>query len=223
MDTRSFIRTLFVAISCLVLAPVASHATLINIDTFDVGEQYVAGGSSDTIGGLSASEVIGGQRYFSVSGNARQIHGEINSIDYVGEGSYASGPRYGGSFTLEYGRSTDLNAVLSAEGEFQFDFTYVDPGAGTGSNTLVITVIADNQTDSYQLDWPASEGLVSVSASRFDDVTAWNSVDRLTFTFNARTAADVTLNTIIFSVPEPATLGLLAVGGVIGLLRRRRR
>ncbi|MCE5278454.1 MAG: PEP-CTERM sorting domain-containing protein [Planctomycetaceae bacterium] len=201
----------------------AGFASVINIDTFNVGEQYVAGGSSNTVSGLSTSDVIGGERYFSVTGNARQVNGEINTVDYLGEGTYESGPRYSGGFLLEYGRSTDLNVALAAGGAFQLDFTYVDLGTGAGNNAITITVAADSQTDSYLLNWPATPGQISIPASSFSVITAWNSVDRLTFEFSAKTAADVTLDNIAFTIPEPATMSLLALGGLAALIRRKKK
>ncbi|MCE5325014.1 MAG: PEP-CTERM sorting domain-containing protein [Planctomycetaceae bacterium] len=209
---------------CVSLALCGSgFASVINIDTFNVGEQYVAGGSSDSVSGLSTSDVIGGERFFSVAGNARQVNGEINTVDYLGEGTYESGPRYSGGFVLEYGRTTDLNAALAAGGKFQLDFTYVDLGTGVGSNTITITVVADGQTDSYLSNWPATPGQIDIPASLFSAITAWNSVDRLTFEFSGKTAADVTLDNIAFIVPEPASVALLAMGGLAVLVRRKNR
>jgi hypothetical protein len=193
------------------------EGTLIDIDSFSDGEAVLNGGENRTI---SASTAVGGLRYISVTGHYSRVSIEVNTPDYIDLCTYNSDSRYNGSFLLEYGHSSDLNLNLNQTGSaFRIVISEINPGTGSGTDTLTLTVLADGITESHTFDWPTDIGNFDIPFSTFPTITNWTDVDRLTFLFTGRNAAGLTIDAITM-VPEPTITALLSAGS---LLYRRKK
>ena len=133
--------------------------------------------------------------------------------------------------------SQQINARVPGSGSFRNDdisrqgaawsgvFDAANPPAGQGSRRLAI-VLSNLRDQSIEIDLPAIGGFVTTT-DKF--VVAAGRHRLLTFTlrgnrwqFNTNTAIFTDNNRNGVGIPEPTTLGLLGVGAM-GLLARRRR
>ena len=124
---------------------------------------------------------------------------------------------------LEYGNVTALNAdfsSLGASGYFLLGGWYLDNGTVTA--TLTLTSGATTQSKSITLSTAAYDSPVDYTIAFADfNLISFGDVDtiRLEFVNNA-TSQDTSLLTFK-AVPEPTSLGLLALGGLMMLKRKR--
>jgi len=183
--------------------------------------QYAAfpGGGANTAGGLAAggTYAVGfGSAYFDVAPNATLFSVDVSNTTYAGLSL-----KNGDSFAKKFGGVTGNDADL-----FQVTFTGYTQAGATGATTGAKTVdLADFRFANNSLDYVLSSWL------RVDLMGLGNarSVGLSFFTtdvgaFGSNTPAYIAIdNLTLTAVPEPSSLALLAVCGVVYFARRRFR
>jgi hypothetical protein len=208
-------------------------AAPINIDTFDLGSaQSAVFGVGYTTGGEvigDPSQTIGGIRYYMAEGQGPGTGVTTLAVlgGRVGLGTLSIIAPYSGKWNLGYGftlngADADLNADLvgtgtpntsllinmaSAEYDYALHVNAVTNGVGS---TIIIPGAANlNPHD------------VFVPFSGFSGVN-FQDVDQIVVTLFGRPDGDYAIDAIV-AVPEPMTMVLLAMGGLVALRRRQAR
>ncbi len=99
-----------------------------------------------------------------------------------------------------------------------FDPTYV---AGVDMDFTRTTASAYAQwwyDDGTTVGWAGLNGQAGLFGFEMDGIRGWMQLD-----FTTTTAGGVRLTEYYFDIPEPATMSLLAIGGIAALIRRRRK
>jgi hypothetical protein len=208
--------------SGLMLDDFAGDNFIITVPDTAVGpftESQLISGDLDLI---SPVDTFGTERTFTATIGGSQTG--TNSISILGTG---------GVLAFDTG-------IAASAGDATFDVVYddfadVDVTDGGVNTAFAIGVLAiDNVVEfSVTLDDGTNSGTASTLASTtgtfFIDITSaafagvdLTSIDTITFSgTNSTRAADVAIDNVGFAVPEPGSLALLALGGV--LIARRRR
>ena len=134
--------------------------------------------------------------------------------------TYTNSAETWGTMTLRYGDTSDLDLVTASNyGALRVNVTAL--GAGDAFTLNVIATDTSNNTDTESVVVNAT-GDYDFNFSAFAGVD-FTSIDSLTFRVVSQNPGDdITLGEIArVVVPEPASAGLLALGG-LALLRRRR-
>ena len=191
--------------------------------------------ASDTMTDPDGDTILGNDRFVQVemSGTIGDPSGVQIGAQFVtgpnGEGlfTYSNDPLSWGILTLQYGDSANFNLVANDDGPayqaLGIDVFAVDPGIGGGSAYELDITALDTEGDSDTVNTSIfSAGQILVDYDAFTGVD-FTSIDSLTFEFITQNpGGDITLNEITREVPEPTTAGLLALGGMALLARRRR-
>ena len=228
-----------VAASALTLMP-ATTASANHIDFFSEGDTLLAlippaTTASSTVTDPDGDTILGMDRFAQIemSGTTStagvQIGAQFESGPN-GEGlfTYSNDPLSWGILTLRYGDSADFNLVANDDGPayqaLGIDVFAVDQGIGGGSAFELDITATDTDGDSDIVTTSIfSAGQILVDYDAFAGVD-FTSIDSLTFEFiTQNSGGDITLNEITREVPEPTTAGLLAIGGLTLLARRRRQ
>lgn len=211
----------------------SAAAIPVNIDTFDLGAaQGAAFGTSSTTGAeaiADTSQTIGGVRSYAMTGQGPGTG--VTTLAVVGGraglGTLSIVAPYNGLWTLGYGyalngSTNDLNAdlvtsvgapntgilikMISAEYAYDLDLSLITNGSGTTASLLL----------------PANPNPhdVFVPFSSFSGVN-FHDIDQISVQFRGRPDGDYVVDAIVASVPEPASMALLAIGGLLSLRRRR--
>lgn len=235
MEARALrlLGTAFTAI-CLLAGPVL--ASPVNIDTFDLGSAPVAISTGAAVIGAEAivnppvTQTIGGVRGYTVAGlgGGTGVSTLWVASGQAGLGTLTMASTYNGQWTLSYGYSlagtpSDLNAdlvnnngspntgllikMVSAEYDYNLD--------------LAVTGNGVSQTVNLVLPANASPHDVFVPFSSFSGVD-FHDIDQINLRWTGQPNGDYVVDAITASVPEPATLTLLAASGLLLGLRRRR-
>jgi len=220
----------------IALVASAGSAAPVMIDTFD------SGSLSDAIFGYTsstkdeaASGIIDGWREVTVSGLGSGGGGSVSYGIAQGRIGLYTGTvqsTYTGQWKLLYGPYNDIRMgkdlisggntalvidLISAEYEFALDVqVVVAPLMGPN-------LYASSPATTYPANPQPHSIFVPFSAFTQDPGFTFTQVDFLTFTFSGAENGDYVLEEIRADVPEPGTLLLLAVGGLLVLLRRRKR
>lgn len=205
----------------------------VNIDTFDLGAaQGAAFGTSPATGAESiadTSQTIGGVRSFAIVGQGPGTGVTTLAVlsGRAGLGTLSIVAPYNGLWTLGYGYAlnsspSDLNAdlvtsvgapntgvlikMVSAEYAYNLDLTLVTNGSGSTASLLL----------------PANPNAhdVFVPFSSFSGVN-FHDIDQINVQLRGRPDGDYVIDAISASVPEPVSMSLLAIGGMLALRRRR--
>jgi hypothetical protein len=172
--------------------------------------------------------VLGSDRETYVSANSLAVPGlDFVAVDISPEGyfDYTSSAGADGAAGLRYdAQDGGLHVDLSGDKFLQIDFVYFDAANGY---PMAVTATLDDSTNNASrvesLTVPGAQSLIF----QFADFAGIGSVDltdvySIDIDFEPGTAADFRIRQIITDVPEPGSLMLLA-GGVIALVRRKRR
>ncbi len=221
------------ALAAVCLLPGGALAAPVNIDTFNIGSAQAAVFGTGTTAGAETvvnppiPETIGGIRGYSVTGQGAGTGVTTLAVlgGNAGFGTLSMLPPYTGQWTLRYGYNmagapADLNAnllgsspanngllikMVSAEYAYDLDVTLFTNGA---SSTASLTRPANLSPHDV---WFAFS---SFSGVNFQDI------DQVVVRLTGRPDGDYSMDSIT-SVPEPATLMVLAAGGLLALRRRR--
>lgn len=205
------------------------------IDNFNQGsvDILVNNGSqtaSDTDGGLSTTNVIGGERYSFLQWQTGTDNTTLKintSGDDLEKASYGSQPGNDGYYYLIYGNGSALNADLTQGGtnnRFGLRFLFSDV-VGTTTVSIVTDGVGTSTLSHANPLGGTMDEWVYFDYSDFSGSADFDDVDKITLTINGTTGADITLDHFSTTfIPEPTTLALMGmVGTVIVLLRRNRR
>lgn len=214
-------------VAVMMVAGVASTAT---IDTFKYGGGTLTaedGTPTDSMIETSLSGVVGGIRESSVTrtGGGNTVTLGINTTTSFAV-DYASGPSTQGTFSLKYGSQatggSNLNLNISSDNYIRIQFY---GGAGPESN-MQIRLDIDSSAGSganKTYDILANTEMVLLDLSEISPLNTGD-VDGISISFlNMENADDFTFLFIDSVVPEPATMSLLALGGIAMLKRHKRK
>ena len=231
MKAVLFLRRLFLL--ALPLAVLASSKADILIDSFSTSQS--APGGIDTRNVADGSGIIGGERdiisYLTLSANgtvANQLSvafpnglltGRAGSdITYDGPDHDPSSSYFGGlgSVDLTQGGVND---------RLRFDIT----STANTSATLLITLCSVYHGSSVQLNLPQTPGIFDVPFAWFQKLYFMPSpinlhnVGYIDFHFEMNSGDGVVMDSVITTVPEPATLTLMSCLSIGFLVMRRKR
>lgn len=216
-----------IAILSGVLAAGVASAQAITIDDFSTGNASIdITGTNNTGYGFQAGSMIGGDRWTELFIGPTNPFGISFSIDVnTGRLSVSSESGVDGRARIGYGYSDtgtgpafqDLNASMGNNDRFVVDFIYSDQplqatmSIRSGGVTSMVTKMINPSVVPFQQTWLFSE-FTGVS---FADV------DQVYLELDTAASGDVTIDAIR-AVPEPMTMGLLALG-LAGVAARKRR
>jgi hypothetical protein len=240
--------SVLVTILGMLAFPVTVCADRILIDDFHPGPDWTltaSGSQTDLDTGPLPYDILGGQRYSTLTvadGSPTLQHDVCTIHDY-----YSMDYRAGGghaTWSLEYsGTGGQLNADLLEESRevFVVWFSYksipdaipmtvtVTSGKGTlyeATDSVTVDLVGTALPDLAPCPHTGSETLPVEVLVWYEDFTGvdFTDVDVVKFTFDCTgSTPDLALWPRIDNCPEPGTLGLLALGGLGALLRRKRR
>ena len=229
-----------IAASALGLLP-ATMASANHIDFFDEGDDdllVVAGDGSDTNTFVDddGDTILGQTRRASLTMDSApapsglKIAGQLNIDPTTGNGvfSFSNDDLSQGTLTFDYGLTSTLDLVSNSDGpDYQFigiDVFAYDEGSGSDPGFRVDVTATDTSSNSGMTSaFISSAGQLLIDYDSFGSVN-FMSLDDLSFDFvSLNSGADLVLDGITREIPEPATAGLLALGGLTLLARRRRQ
>ncbi len=216
--------TLLIGLMAVVLA--ASVASAATIDNFATGSvEYVANpGTPD--GGIQTglTGVRGGVRETAVTvvSGAGELSLDIDGLSPQAA-IFSAQASTEGNFSLKYGSlatgGSNLNVDLSADNYLRIQFF----SGALPQNALEVTmeISSNGQNGSFTYDIAAGTEKLLLAFSEISPLTLTD-VDGFALTFkNMSNAEDFTFSFIDTVVPEPATMSLLALGGIAMLKRRK--
>ena len=232
MKTNLFVSVIVV---CALLSS-AAPAAIISIDDFAEGSTNLVvydGNATASDSDSSLAGVIGGRRDTDLLWLAGS-NDAVLRINFRGTTEFAllaAGPATQGEAALSYGQGGDLNADLTDSGSneaIQLVFNTAD-FAGTLTITVetagVGTSVWTGATPSGLNNVSIPDGILDVPFVDFAGSASFSNVDSITVELEAAPSGDYAITRISAVpegyVPEPMTLGLLAVGGLAVLARKR--
>ncbi len=187
-------------------------------------------GASATVLETGLATVLGGVRTTTLGvqalGTARLDKVEVGVYSPPGILSYASSILADGKLDLLYDNGPGgLNVDLSSYAWIEIDLLAFDLASG---NPMPVTItLADGASSSSLTQSVSTAGrqLVIFPFASFTKTGPFDfsSIDEIDVSFDPEFGADFRVGEIRSVVPEPATLGLLAVGAALTTLRTKRR
>lgn len=216
----------------------AAAASPVNIDTFDIATTPVAFFGGTPISGYAAVtnppivQTIGGVRGYAVT--SQGTGAGATTLSYAngmaGLGTLTISAPYSGQWTLTYGydpngQPSDLNADLINDNGTPNTGLLIKMAKAEHPYNLALTVTTNTVTSPAVTltNLPANPNPydVFVPFSSFSGVN-FHDIDQISVTWTGSPDGDYTVDAIIASTPEPATMMLLAAGALVAVRRRSR-
>jgi hypothetical protein len=185
----------------------------------------------------SLTDVLGGERYSTVTweSGTGAVNLNVSIVTAQDVASYSSPSGLDGKFSFEYGRSTDLDTDITSGGtDFAFKFLF-DVADFTAPITVTVTTRdgGGDKVSSGTVNSPSglqtgdADVWVTLPYSSFSTVANggadFTDIDNILVEIDGPSESDYTLKASVYDIPEPATMTVLALGGIGVLLRRRRK
>ncbi|MBD3676008.1 MAG: PEP-CTERM sorting domain-containing protein [Planctomycetaceae bacterium] len=235
-------RIFTLAAAALMAFSSVAQADLI-IDDFSSGSQTLSAAGGATTTESVAGTMIGGERDSLITnfGSEGRVDLDINnSFSGAGMTLYSESNNTDGKFELVYDGIDNSSVIDTASGLGGIDLTQA--GANTGilftgvasdlGTTLTFTVWSST-TDSSSYTIPVSSGNITsdvfVGFNQFSGTADFTTVTALRLTGDValtQNGTDINLTSIVATTPEPASLAIMGLGGLLagcGVARRRRK
>jgi hypothetical protein len=224
------------ALSIVCFLAGAAVAIPVNIDTFDLGaaQKAVFGASSlsDAEPIADTSQTIGGVRGFTVAGQGPGTGVTTLAVlsGRAGLGTLSMVSPYNGQWTLQYGYTlngapSDLNANLVSTSGAPNTGILIQMVSAEYQYGLDLTLISNGVSRSASLVHPANmsphDVFVPFSTPSLSGVS-FTDIDQIIVRLTGLPDGDYNMDAISANVPEPASMALLEVSGLLALRRRRR-
>ncbi len=229
------LRTMCALSIVCVLAGTAA-AIPVNIDTFDLGGAQVAVfGASSSTGAepiADTSQTIGGVRSYVVAGQGPGTGVTTLAVlgGRAGLGTLTMVSPYIGQWTLKYGymlngTPSDLNANLVSSSGAPNTGILIQMVSAEYAYNLDLTLISNGISRTASLVEPANMNphnvFVPFSTPSLNGVS-FSDIDQISVRLTGLPDGDYNIDAISANVPEPASIALLAVSGLLAVRRRRR-
>jgi hypothetical protein len=228
----ALLRTKHIGLLTVVAASSAAHA--VTIDDFSSGTySIVASAATPTAEAVRAGSMVGAERDALLT----YTSGPLTVAAVVDAGAvqfFHSDTQTEGSLTLQYdgvdgeledgvlSNGSNLNANLSSDNGFLFDFRFLDAGLGS-TLTVETTVQASNGAFTAVSSVPEGLNVQFVQDFSLFGAADFSDVRRIDFTFTGAAGTDFTLDSIRTTsspIPGPAA-GIAFLIGFAGRQRRR--
>ncbi len=222
-----------------------AHAGIITVDDFTTGAFSDSQSNVDMYYAQQAGSMIGGERDLRYDVVANQFG--LSSDVVIGNGMVfnSNDPGVTGAIALEYDGTGDtevtgnpffvqgsgLNADWTGTPSIDIDFLFLDLDFEVrivlqtyGDLALGTPVIGESvieQNVAANINPFAESFLLAGATPTIGGGVNISDVDRLTIFFNNQEVAAVDFGIAKISVPTPGTAGLLAMGGLVAVRRRR--
>lgn len=222
-------RTTLVVVCCTLFCTIRAKASV--IDDFDTGEFYVSTVAANPVTlsqtGLETDHVLGGTRDVSLTRTGSlESAAAVLSLDYL---AWSNDAYTYSVLTIEYGKNTELNAVLSDSSEFRLSAKTDSASLPKHQMDITISIMTGGNQFTVPAGSVATNDIFVDVIIPFSNFTGpvgtpdWEDVDYIKLMLTTPNAGtDAAIDEFTVQIPEPTTTAFLAPGA-LGLIRRRRK